>query len=372
MTVIDPRPRRVLQLNKDYSGTGAQKVSLYVMQALDDHEFIFCAETNAAQSDAFRSKVESRAVKAFDVHGLTNRSSWRLPLTLYRVCAIVRDNDVDLIHTHSFVAGIVGRLAGLITGIPVVHTFHGLPSERHQRAARRLIQLVERTLIRITGRAVFVNPGHMALVARTPDAKSRSMTLFNPVPEMVRKPAVPLNERVHCHGTRLLFIGRFTHQKNPELYIEVVRRLRRTGMPLQARMVGAVSDQELSHYQRLAGTDVTVERFSERSQEVIDWADIVVLPSRYEALPLVIGEALTRGKGVVASNVDGLEDIWGRSVCFAREGSPEDFVDKISRFEMIRRELDDGSTVLAAMSSERFEAGYRAVYDDLLRLTDAA
>ena len=47
--------------------------------------------------------------------------------SVVRLYRYIRKQKFDIIHTHTAKAGMVGALAGWLAGVPVVHTYHGLP-----------------------------------------------------------------------------------------------------------------------------------------------------------------------------------------------------------------------------------------------------
>jgi hypothetical protein len=58
------------------------------------------------------------------------------PLTLLRLVRLIRRRGVRLVHSHGKGAGVHARLAARWTGVPAVHTLHGIHYERYGPAAR--------------------------------------------------------------------------------------------------------------------------------------------------------------------------------------------------------------------------------------------
>jgi len=92
------------------------------------------------------------------------------PSTLARVVGLVRERRISLVHSHGKGAGLYGRLAARITGVPAIHTFHGIHFERYAAPARAAYLALERRLSAWT--AIVVN------VSRTQEREGLALRLF--------------------------------------------------------------------------------------------------------------------------------------------------------------------------------------------------
>ncbi|HEC36359.1 MAG TPA: glycosyltransferase family 1 protein, partial [Anaerolineae bacterium] len=81
-------------------------------------------------------------------------------LALVRLTRLIRQGRYTIVHTHSSKAGILGRWAAHLAGVPViVHTVHGWGHhERQHPLVRRFYILLERATQRITDKLIVVSP----------------------------------------------------------------------------------------------------------------------------------------------------------------------------------------------------------------------
>lgn len=110
----------------------------------------------------------------------------------------------------------------------------------------------------------------------------------------------------------LLFVGRFTEEKNPIMFLNVVRKICQQ-KKIKAIMIGdgilypkckemIDTDQELQKHVKLLGFQDNPYKYMLRTK-------IVCIPSKYEGFGLVAVEAMALGKVVVCSGAGGLSEI---------------------------------------------------------------
>lgn len=85
---------------------------------------------------------------------------WRNARALWRLWRILRDERPDIVHTHTAMAGCLGRLAAILNGTPVVvHTFHGNSlAEYFSPNVAEIFRRIEQLLARFTGVLCVVSP----------------------------------------------------------------------------------------------------------------------------------------------------------------------------------------------------------------------
>ncbi len=245
---------------------------------------------------------------------------------LIRLTAILKHERPAIVHTHSSKAGILGRLAARLAGVPVVvHSIHGFGFHSRQPAAlRALLIALERAAARATTHFIAVSRANLeAGIARGLFQRDRVTLIRSGVPiadlERAARDQGPrdgagLRREIGVpQGAPLIgMIACLKPQKSPLTFVEVAARVAAT-FP-EARFVLA-GDGELR-----APVVARAEALGLRGRfHLLGWRrdvpkvmaalDVLVLTSLWEGLPRVLPEAIAAGVPVVATRVDGTADI---------------------------------------------------------------
>jgi glycosyltransferase involved in cell wall biosynthesis len=125
-----------------------------------------------------------------------------------------------------------------------------------------------------------------------------------------------------------LYIGMLRDLKGPDVFIDAFARTEQAvGHPLSALMVGDGPDRD--RYEAMMAERGLGRRIGMRpampAREAFALAKTVVVPSRAEAMPYIVLEALAASKAVIASRVGGIPEVLGdASDALAEPGDAED------------------------------------------------
>jgi len=97
-------------------------------------------------------------------------------------------------------------------------------------------------------------------------------------------------------------LGRLTAQKGFDVLLDAVRRLVADGVRLEV-LLGGEGRERAALERAAAGLPVRFTGFQAEPRRLFGQADVFVLPSRVEALPLVLVEAVSAGLPAVATDV---------------------------------------------------------------------
>ena len=142
--------------------------------------------------------------------------------------------------------------------------------------------------------------GNIQLIEHCIDTELFSPAHFDTAQKRELKQALglPLDKKI------IAFMGRLHPQKRPIDFVELARRMENR-KDVFFYIVGdgemaAVVDDQLAH---LSLPNIKRRGFYRPAQEMLAIIDVLVLPSAYEGMPLVIMEAQAMGKAVVATTV---------------------------------------------------------------------
>lgn len=218
---------------------------------------------------------------------------------------VIRAFHPDIVHLHSSKAGIIGRLAGRLAGVPRVFTAHGWAFSNGVPRARRAMALaLERLASRWADRIITVSEYDRTLAIRNRVARADQLvTIHNGVPDTLYRaePARP-------GPVIITMVARFAAQKDYHSLVAAAAGLKgefRLQLIGDGPDVGAVRAQV-----KAAGLSGRTDFLGARDDvdQLLSKAHVFVLSSRWEGFPISIVEAMRAGLPVVASDVGGVRE----------------------------------------------------------------
>jgi glycosyltransferase involved in cell wall biosynthesis len=279
-----------------------------------DQELVtgYCAEDEAD----YLEKV-AIDVKAIRIDGLGRSIKPIADLTA--ISAIIKEIHKfkpDVIHTHTAKAGVVGRIASILSGHRSVrvHTFHGhLLNGYFGVGKTRLVILVEKFLALFTDQLLAVGTkvkDDLLAVGIGNQSKFSVMPPGLQLAEVPSRSSARAELGLNDEATYCAFIGRVTQIKRPDRFLDVVAEIKARGIDLHFIVAGA---GELLQYcqdrAKVENLPVTFLGWREDIEVVLAAADLVLLTSDNEGTPLSLIQAGMVGIPVVATNVGSTNEI---------------------------------------------------------------
>jgi glycosyltransferase involved in cell wall biosynthesis len=253
-------------------------------------------------------------------------------LGLIELVRLLRRERPEIVHASSSKAGVLTRLAAGLVGVPIrVFTVHGWAFRAYSGFSSRLYRWADRFVRPLTTATICVSEGEQAagLEARTCDEGERTVV----IPNAVDVSAAPQSQ--HNRATPLIIaVGRLKAPKDFVTFIRALSALPPTSF--EAMIVGEGPDRrELEQEIRRLGLAAQVQLAGERSdvQKLLARADVFVLSSASEGLPVSVLEAMAASLPVVAARVGGVPEVVldGRTGVLFRPRDPEELAAALER-----------------------------------------
>lgn len=227
----------------------------------------------------------------------------------------------DIIHLHSSKMGVLGRLA--FSKKKTIYTVHGFDSVRKNY---RQFLIIEKLLKNRAAKIVGVSQYDVDGLIEEKISKN-VMCIYNGVPDYYNTPAnydkafeIQLNEIKLQYSKVVMCIARISEQKRFDLFLDIAQK-----MP-QYAFVWIGNKEPI--------TDLPKNVFClgeiNSAQIYLRFADLFVLPSNYEGLPMSLLEAMSFAKPIVASAVGGVPEVLNQGNGFAVNNEIDIFVEKIN------------------------------------------
>jgi glycosyltransferase involved in cell wall biosynthesis len=300
---------------------------------------------------------------------------------LVRMTRIFAKERPDVVHAHTYKAGVLASMAGRIAGVPAVlftphgHIFSrgasipGVPGGLKLELLRWITRAAQGCADRITALS---DPDLEQQVSLNLSPASKYVVVRNGIDcDRFAGPRPRAFEGSPVIGS----VGRFSEEKGYRHLLEAMVEVRRRLPGARLALVGyGALEGDLRSRTAGLGLDGIVTFAGERdSAEVIGAFDVYVQPSLYESQGLAILEAMAAGVPVVASDVGGVRDAVrdGGTGLLVPPADPGALAEAILRLAgdpalASRLAAEAGRRVRERYSSSTMVASYAALYRELL------
>jgi len=303
------------------------------LQAMDDVDVRVVTVSGQAQQDMDRvdEGLRVRFLSEPKVRVIPNMTR-----NIKRVSQQLRELSPEIVNGNLAIYAV----AGLRAGLPTVFTVHGVIHREAQVFTKPLDRIRYQLYMKYDREAI---TGVRHVIATSPyvvkEYQARTDAKFHVIDNCIDERFFSVTNREE--PDRLLFGGVIYDRKNVLGLLEIARRLLETRPNLRLRVAGKVLDE--AYYQQCLAfvnehglernVDFLGQSTVEMMMEELSLATMLLLPSKQETAPLIISEALSAGKPVVASTAGGIENLVrdGETGCVADWRDNDRFVECIDR-----------------------------------------
>lgn len=278
---------------------------------------------------------------------------------------IFKTQKPDVIHTHRYVLQyVIPATLGL--GIKrIIHTVHNIAEKENTKPAR--------ILNKIFFHHFGVIPVALSdLIKQSIENEynlnsARIPIIFNGIPlnQCLKKNDYKTSTNIH-----ILHIGRYSEQKNHIEMLKAIVSLHKKKKNIILHLVGEgpLKISVLNFVKNNSAEDYIIEHgTTDNPYPFFNKADIFLLPSKYEGMPMTLIEAMGSALPIVASRVGGIPDIIRDSqeglLCSPVASDIEKCLITLIKNEKLRRDLALNAYLKAnTLSSTKMSEEYQRLY----------
>lgn len=295
----------------------------------------------------------------------------------WRTYKIIKELRPDVLHGHGAKGGAYARVFGSLlrvsrSSVARLYSPHG--GSLHydaDTAVGRAFFALERGMDRfMTDQLLFVSGYERQTFERKVGKPSAPAKLvYNGLQEAEFEPVRPAPD-----AADFLYIGMMRDLKGPDIFIDALALAEKTlAKPLTATMVGDGDDTP--KYQAQAKRLGFGERIrfhpAMPARQAFATARIIVVPSRAEAMPYIVLEALAAGMPMIATAVGGIPEVFGAGSRALIAVSPQDLAERMVEAERdpaaFRQAMPSAGDLQARFGADvmarEIESAYHAVLD---------
>jgi glycosyltransferase involved in cell wall biosynthesis len=308
------RPLRVLQVIDGLTIGGAESVVLAMLELADRRRVeMYLANVGGEYDDELLERALAAGARWTLPRG---RALWDLRSLVSLVRTILR-HDIDLVHTHLAGADVLGGLAGKLTRRPVVTTLHSVAAfrETYRRERRALSDFAVRRLAdRVVAVSTAVRDSYVeALGIRA----GRFVVLPNvPLAELLLPAGFDRERKRQSLGVAdravVVTASGLKPFRDHATLLRAVPAVAARRPDLSVLIVGEGPEEaSLRALARELGVEAQVTFLGPRfdAVEIVAAADVFCQPTLMEGLSISVLDAMSLGRPVVASSVEGTREI---------------------------------------------------------------
>ncbi|EPY7710145.1 glycosyltransferase family 4 protein [Bacillus pacificus] len=221
---------------------------------------------------------------------------------------IINEIKPDVIHLHSSKAGVIGRIAGAMSKVPVIFTAHGWAFSEGVSSKRKAIAIpIEKGMGYLSDNIICVSEYDKRLALQNKISTSRKLvTIYNGVKDK----QIHENNSSKKNGIlKVIMVARFSYPKDYETLIRAVDAL---DIPIEVNLLG---NGDLQDQMKKLANDLGVcnkVNFLGMQRDVTKYlaeSDVFILTTNYEGLPISIIEAMQQSLPIIATNVGGVGEL---------------------------------------------------------------
>lgn len=306
----------------------------------------------ASNFEDYKNEMEDQGIEKLNINFTRNPFTLKNLKSFFKLNKYIKSNKIDLIHCHTPVGGVVGRLVGKFNKTKVIYTAHGFHFFRGAPLLNWLIYYpIEKFLSKYTDVLITINNEDYELAKNKFYAKKVEYIPGVGIDtEKISKIEVDKKKKREELGLKedeivLLSVGELSSRKNHITPIRALEKLKQYNIKYLICGIGNLEKYLKDECKKLGIEDkVIFLGYRKNIYELCKISDIYVFPSQREGLGIAALEGMSIGIPLVVSNINGIKDYSenGKTGYSVERFSVEEFksaIEKLINNKELREEM---------------------------------
>jgi glycosyltransferase involved in cell wall biosynthesis len=337
---------RIAHVINSFGLGGVPQVAYQLIRSLpnDTYELFLYVLKNYDDNTSARQQLK----EYFKDMGVTVRYPIRDEKKFYvvsQLCHWLKDDRIDIVHTHSYKPNIYGRLAATMNrsqGLKTVAHYHNFYenkwAEDDSLVYEQFLAQTTDCFIACSDSVAKHAEEKIGLAADSFDVILNGIDLdrFKVKPD---KAAIKLSLSIPEDFNVVGIVGRISQQKGQDIFLEAVAKIHHKLPKTLFLIVGAPDEPAMLEKMRALAATLGIQEkvnflgYRDDIPNIYSILDILVMPSRWEGFGLALVEAMAMGLPIVCTEVGGIPEVVipNETALFVATENPGQVADAISR-----------------------------------------
>ena len=346
---------------------GAEMMMVKVIKELKDYNNIV---VTLFPEDHFGDELECDKYYCLNI-----KSVLLFPKAVFQLKKIIKENNVDIVHSHLFWPTIIARL-GVPKNIPLVTTIHAFIANSveyknfHIRTLDKLTYRLRKNIIIAVAQGA--KEEYFNFLKLKP-YKAYSLYTFVDTNEFNETKAVKNNR--HGSTFRIITVGALRLQKNHKFLLEAFKQLAHENFELDIYGTGPLQ-HDLQQFINENELWVNLKGQVTNLPEIINQYDVFVMSSTFEGFSLSVLEAMAMRMPLLLSNIKSFKEQCDGTAGYFELDKPEDFVSKLKQLAADKNKLNEMGMLAQERAVNNFTLqqhmeGLRKIYTGITSLNNS-
>lgn len=329
--------------------------------------------------EGYKNELEHLNVEKLNINFARSPFALKNLKSFFQLNKYIKNNKIDLIHCHTPVGGVIGRLIGKFNKTKVIYTAHGFHFFKGAPLLNWLVYYpIEKFLSKYTDVLITINNEDYELAKNKFHAKKvEYIPSVGIDTEKIAKIEVDKKKKREELGLKedeivLLSVGELSSRKNHITPIRALEKLKQYNIKYLICGIGNLEKYLKKECRKLGLEDkIIFLGYRKDIYELCKISDIYVFPSQREGLGIAALEGMSVGIPLVASDINGIKDYSenGKTGYSVERFSIEEFkiaIEKLINSKELREEMGQyNKIVVKKFDIKNVEKIMREIYNKI-------